>query len=101
MDIKNTATALFVLIFLALAVYAVVASGFVISILWGWFVVPLFGLPALSIPHAIGITLIISMARAPQHQDKGSGESFSTKLSALFIAPWMALLIGWITKGFI
>ena len=33
--------------------------GWVLKILWGWFIVPTFGLPILSIPSAIGFSLVI------------------------------------------
>lgn len=36
-------------------------SGFVLSVLWGWFVVPVFHLPALTIPVAIGLGLIVGL----------------------------------------
>jgi membrane protein CcdC involved in cytochrome C biogenesis len=36
------------------------ASGFVCSTLWAWFIVPIFGLPALNILQAIGVGLVVS-----------------------------------------
>ena len=35
--------------------------GWVLSILWRWFMVPTLGLPALSVPQAIGIALVVGM----------------------------------------
>jgi hypothetical protein len=34
-------------------------SGWVLTVLWGWFIVPLFGLPALSLVYAIGFSLVV------------------------------------------
>lgn len=39
-----------------------VLTGIVFSSLWGWFVVPL-GFPQISIPHAVGLTMIVSLLR--------------------------------------
>ena len=36
-----------------------ILRGWVLSILWGWFVVPVFSLPNLTVVQAIGISLII------------------------------------------
>lgn len=37
-----------------------VAGGFVLQLMWGWFVPPTFGLAALSLPQAIGLDLLIT-----------------------------------------
>lgn len=37
---------------------SVIVRGYTLSVLWGWFVVPLFGLPALNIPLAFGLVLV-------------------------------------------
>lgn len=46
-------------------VLAVIASmllnGYAFSVLWGWFIVPVFGVPALSVMQAVGIATLISM----------------------------------------
>lgn len=44
-----------------LAVIGVILKGFVLSKLWLWFIVPIFNLPILSIPIAIGISIIVAM----------------------------------------
>ena len=39
-----------------------ICNGFVLKMLWGWFVVPTFpAAPSLSIPAAIGISLVVGM----------------------------------------
>ena len=46
-------------------VLAVIASmllnGYAFSVLRGWFIVPVFGVPALSVMQAVGIATLISM----------------------------------------
>lgn len=74
--------------------------GFTLSILWGWFIVPLFGLPALSIPFAIGLSLVVGFLSQQAHQahsDKDWGQV--CLIAALY--PALALLIGWIVTKFI
>lgn len=71
-------------------------SGFAVSHLWKWFVVPL-GLPAISIFHAAGLTLIATvMTGIP---DVNSGRTAweglaNSVLRGLFI-PTLALGAGW------
>ena len=42
----------------ALFVLSPLVNGFVISMLWDWFLVPIFGLPMLPVVGAVGIALI-------------------------------------------
>jgi len=44
---------------IALMFASSVFNGWAFTILWGWFVVPVFGLPALSIPAAIGFCMTV------------------------------------------
>lgn len=73
--------------------------GFALSILWGWFMVPGFGAPALSIPMSIGVALTVGMARGYSSRTKDE-DKWRVWLMP-FIQPGMALLAGWIVKQFI
>lgn len=42
--------------------------GITVSILWGWFVVPLFHLPMLTIPQALGLSLAVKYLTHGQPQ---------------------------------
>jgi hypothetical protein len=72
-------------------------EGWVISLLWGWFMVPTFGLPSLSIPLALGISLVISASRPPSQIADGKEIEHCVKA---FLHPPMCLLIGFIVKTF-
>jgi high-affinity Fe2+/Pb2+ permease len=72
--------------------------GFALSILWGWFIVPVFGLPALSIPFAIGLSLVVGFLT--DHVDDKDGD-WSAAVYKAAIGPAVALLIGWIVTKFI
>lgn len=90
--------------FVALVALSAVLNGWALAILWGWFMVP-FGLPALSIPTAIGVALVVSFLthQTDHYEDKTKtgGERFATSVVAAFIKAPIALTIGWIVKQFL
>ena len=62
--------------------------------LWGWFIVPVFHLPDLNIPLAIGLCLVVGMFTATMKSEKVNW------LGAI-LAPFITLFMGWIVKSFI
>ena len=49
-------------VLVALAVLLAIFGGYVLTVLWGWFIVPTFHLPPLTIPVALGLsTLAMTM----------------------------------------
>jgi hypothetical protein len=75
-----------------------ILHGWALSIVWGWFMVPLFSLPALSVPFAIGLILtraLVFPIRSPDTKNPGSAMALS------FVSPLLAVLIGWVAKMFI
>ncbi len=83
----------------ALVVCMVIFEGYALSILWGWFVVPTFGAPELSIPVAIGIAIPIGMMtkNITPTQDGKAGEQFAQAI----LRPLFALGCGWIVLQFV
>lgn len=79
--------------------------GFVLCKLWTWFVVSTFGVVALNIPQAIGISLISSFLTYQydeyEDKEKSSTEKMVRLTSICVFSPAFALLIGWIVKGFL
>jgi len=71
-------------------------SGYVFSILWAWFIVPLFGLPALSVAAAIGVTLVVRFLTHQRQPGMPSGQTWAS----IAIVPLVFLAIGWVVKGF-
>ena len=53
------ALALLVLAILILGIPIMILQGWVLTLLWGWFAVPLFGLPPLSLAPAIGLMVLV------------------------------------------
>ena len=94
------------LLVLLLTPFALAWSGFVLTILWGWFVVPAFGLAPLSVPVAIGLSTIIGMYMKVKIDDeaaKTSDEKAKEVITSIVVAavkPAWLLLIGWIVTLF-
>ena len=89
----------YVVTFLAVILFGVIFSGYALSILWGWFFVPILGLPELNIPSAIGITLVVQYL-THQHQDKDENktpkEILITASAWAISKPCFAIFVGWI-----
>jgi hypothetical protein len=66
--------------------------GFVLSIMWAWFVCPSLGAPKLSIPAAIGISLVVGMLTSHPENEKSAGRQVVE--SALFTT--VVLFMGWL-----
>lgn len=101
------ALAFFAIAFLILMIVpSVMWSGYVLSIMWGWFVVPTFGLPPLHIGVAIGISSIVSFivprTDCQKKKDKdgdGIGAIVLKDTIKTFGKPAFFLLFGWIVKS--
>lgn len=76
----------------ALIAYSVLAYGFVISQLWAWFIVPLFGLPALGLVEAYGVALVASLIVS--HIPKGDADG--KWWASVLLRPWIVLAVGWV-----
>ena len=76
-------------------------AGYVVSILWGWYLEPI-GAPHLSVMRAVGLSVILAAMRSPKipmHKDKreeyGGGELLIMSVFLWGLAPGIALLLGW------
>lgn len=87
----------------AVVVIASLMRGWALSVLWGWFLVPL-GAPGLNIPTAIGISLVVSFLTHQVHDD-AKERTFSERMARVFSAaiftPLLGVFIGWIVKQFL
>ena len=89
-----------VLGFIALMVVTTTWRGYVLSLLWGWFMVPAFGVPALSIPYAIGLSVICAMLARDMKKDPDQPEMAELIITAL-AAPLVFLAFGWVVRWFV
>lgn len=88
--------------------YTVAWSGFVLSVLWAWFVVPTFGVREISIPVALGLALFVYTINGGKGGGKGrkeevsDGPGFTDVVAELFVlAAKYALILSaaWLIKG--
>jgi hypothetical protein len=94
--------------FVLTTIFAVIAapmSGWVFSIMWAWFVMPIFHLPALTIPQAIGIMFTVGMLTKQNIDVESPKRDKTERLIRTFalavIAPLFTLLLAWIVKLFL
>lgn len=85
-----------------------IMNGWVLSVLWGWFVVPLFNIAPLTIPYAIGISTIFAMfvsKNKTMKDDKKYGSDDLPKIiesiAYVFLTPLIVLFIGYIVTLFL
>ncbi|MCT6721637.1 hypothetical protein [Acidovorax sp. K2F] len=75
--------------------------GLALSVLWGWFVVPLFGLPVLTVWQAYGLMLMARMF-LPMRLGEKTNDTFGLAMCKAFSAPpfvaGVFLLMGWCVK---
>lgn len=77
-------------------------SGYVLTVLWGWFIVPLFGLPALSLVYAIGLSLVVGYLTHQLTPTSGKevNEYLMTAGWYAFIKPLVFLGVGFVVTLF-
>lgn len=76
---------------------SVLVHGLVVSTLWGWFVVPTFGLPDIGILTAAGLSMVFNYGSTSSSKALETTEEIvQFAINRLALVPSMALLIGWI-----
>ena len=89
-----------------LIVIGTLINGCVLSVIWDWFMVPIFGLTALSIPEAIGVSMVVThltFKHKTDNREKTEKEKKADTIDAYvhFIGyPLLVLVLGYIVKGF-
>lgn len=86
---------------LAYSIGCMIISGYVLSILWAWFIVSAFGLPVLTIPVAIGVMLVVSYLTKQADFNNSDREDYQMRVNVVMIVkPLAALVVGWVIKFF-
>jgi uncharacterized membrane protein SpoIIM required for sporulation len=89
---------------LALMVLSSMWKGYVLTVLWAWFLVPVFGLPALAIAPAIGLALVVSFLTYQSDASKEPEGEFSERMAKAvahaLLMPAFVLGIGWVVRQF-
>lgn len=79
----------------------VLLNGFVFQTLWAWFIVPTFGLAALTVLQAVGVGLVVSfLTHQSDVQYKDLEEDSTKRLVLLVLRPLMILGVAWIVQLF-
>lgn len=92
--------------FVAFIIVSAIFGGWVLTILWKWFIVSTFNAPALGIAQGIGLSLTIGFLtnkyKPTESQSKKSfSENLTEGLIGAVIQPSLVLLFGWIVKMFL
>lgn len=90
-------------VFLSTLIFAaiVISRGFAIVLLWGWFVVPVFHLPAITWRVAYGLALLIWVmphAPDPEYKDGSWAARMGRSVGSGILEPWLCVVVGWVLK---
>ncbi len=86
-------------IMLILLIPALCLRAWATQVLWGWYIVPLFGLPSLPFAGALGVMLIIGyLTSGATPSDVATDDT--TKVASFlvngFVMPFFAIGLGWL-----
>ena len=90
-----------------LAFPALILQAWLTSIMWGWFVVPTFHVPALSIPVAIGIRLCVralwgnDSSMTNKNDGNTKTERLTHAITIAYIAPIFVFGMGYIVHLYV
>jgi len=111
MDILFSVTAILIsivltlIVYFASTIYGVLALGFVGMKLWSWFIVPVFGVPLLTITQAWGISTILSFwnhnPKIQTNKDERENSEIVFHNILLILQPWIVLAMAWFVKTFV
>lgn len=74
-------------------------KGWVLSVMWGWFIVPALDVPRLGVIPAIGISLLVSLLMADFSRPRSDINPWAVQFSRLMFYS-MAIGFGWIVHLF-
>ena len=94
----------FIALFAALFVGGSLMYGWAIQKLWLWFVVPVFSLPSLTFPQAIGLGFLVRFmtTELENSDDKPTGweNAVARVVTTVILRPLIAVGTGWIVVQF-
>ena len=96
------------IVYTIICILTQLSYGFVLSKMWGWFIVPIFHLVPLRVIPAIGIMMVICLIRPvflPVSSEYLDSTPIRKKIGHFYMTmnffyPWMALFFGWIVTFF-
>lgn len=72
-------------------------NGWAFATIWGWLIVPVFGLPLLTIPQAIGVSIVVCYPFLKMVKSGQENHSWVV----LWLRPLFMMGIAWVVKFFI
>lgn len=89
--------------FVAIIAIGAVLNGWVLSFLWRWFIVDVFGVPALTVGQAIGVSMVARLLTS--HPRTKTVKDSKTDWGAFFahalVVPFVTLGIAFVVKQFV
>jgi len=81
---------------------SMVLYGWVLTYLWGWFIVPFFEVPTLPLAYAIGFSLTVRLVtNNTDYVDSKFKMSLPRQVGLWLLTPIVTLVLGWIVQMFI
>lgn len=78
-------------------------NGWGLSMLWGWFIVPIFKAPPLSTVQAIGVAMVISFLTSDLQSETYKSKDFADLIGIFagkaIVYPVIVVAIGWLVSG--
>lgn len=90
-------------LFMAFVVWGAVWAGLALSVLWAWFVEPLFGVPGIGLWQAYGLMLVCTALRGwscMQHVRNSQTAAFLVVVQPPLVCG-LLLLVGWCVQSWI
>lgn len=106
-DIEDFSVTSLITIMIGVIIISIIGlalSGYALSILWEWFIVPIFNVPSLSAPIAIGIMLIVNYViyHHIEYKDYATlKEEVQNIIVASVVKPIGAIIVGWVITLFL
>lgn len=98
---KNLENLGYLILAILLIFAGLVYQAFVASVLWGWFITPLFLIPVPSLIYCVGLLVFWRFLTAKfDGKEKTSKEALAATVSAALTHPTGSLLMGWIIVQF-
>lgn len=88
------------LLLLSIAPVTAIWYGFALSVMWAWFVVPMFQVAPLRIPYAIGIAYTVQFLTHQTTSEENEPDTGRLVLMA-FLKPLVLLISGWVVTWFL
>jgi hypothetical protein len=75
----------------------IIINAWVLTKVWGWYISPFFGLPAMDIIHAFGVALVVRfLVMRVDISDDSKKNKWQARLALALIVPPLTLLAAWI-----